>query len=162
MGRSDYEDGGTVGGKCGYAVAAIVGGPLIAFPFLLDALGDCIPGTKCTKGPDWPLVVVAVLIACVVGFGSRWLINRFIRWNHRPHERTPDQVAALLRSMLNRSASQGEIDYFISVKIADPSLDAIREQVGLLYGPGWDGAVARQSLNELLEQVEAMAAPRSV
>jgi len=64
--------------------------------------------------------------------------------------------------MLNRSASQGEIDYFISVKIADPSLDAIREQVGLLYGPGWDGAVARQSLNELVEQVEAMAAPRSV
>jgi hypothetical protein len=50
------------------------------FPFLLDALGDCVPaGTKCTQGPDWLLVAGAGLIACVVGFGSRWLINRFMR-----------------------------------------------------------------------------------
>jgi hypothetical protein len=77
--ESGYEGGGTVGGKWGCALAAIIGGPLIAFPFLLDALGDCVPGTKCTKGPDWLLVAAAVVIACVVGFASRWLINRFRR-----------------------------------------------------------------------------------
>jgi hypothetical protein len=80
VGDTGYEGGGTIGGKWGCALAAIMGGPLIAFPFLLDAFGDCDRAdTKCTNGPDWLLVAAAVVVACLVGFGSRWLINHFMR-----------------------------------------------------------------------------------
>ena len=62
--------------------------------------------------------------------------------------------------MLDGTAPDGEIDYFISVDIVDPRLDAIKDEVGLLYGPGWDSDETRHKLTELLCQVEAM--PRAV
>ena len=76
MNESGYDGGGTKGGKFGCALAAILGGPLVAAPFLADALGDCVPGASCRTGPDWVFVAFAVLSACLIGFGSRWLINR--------------------------------------------------------------------------------------
>jgi hypothetical protein len=120
---------------------------------------------SCPRGADcqgdaqllfWGGLTASALLAGVIGLASRAAINRFINWNHRPRELTPEQVAALLRAMLDGTASDGEIDYFISVDIADSRLDAIRHEVELLYGPGWDSDETRERLTELLRQAEAM------
>lgn len=154
----DYDSGRTTGGKCGCAIAALLG-LLFAFAVTGFAWFSCPRGADCRGDAQllfWGGLAVSALVAAAIGLASRAAINSFIRWNHKPRERTPEQVAALLRAMLDGTASNGEIDDFISVDIADPRLDAIKDEVGLLYGHGWDSDDTRDRLTGLLRQVEAM------
>ena len=73
----------------------------------------------------------------------------------KPIQRTPEEVAGLLRKCLNDSATDGEIDYFISCEIADPDLEKIRIEVGSMFGPGWDTPKTRNRLQDLLQRVES-------
>ncbi len=73
-----YQSGGTPGGKWGCGLAALVGAPSLGFVILLGALGDCVPDGPCHHDLDWLLMVAALGIAAVVGFGSRALINYVI------------------------------------------------------------------------------------
>lgn len=52
------------------------------------------------------------------------LLNKLFRVN-----RTPDEVVELLNSLLNKTITSEDWDYFISVKIVDPELEKIRERV---------------------------------
>lgn len=74
-----YQSGGTSGGKWGCGLAALVGVPLLGFVILLGALGDCVTDAPCHHDLDWLLMVAALVVAAVVGFGSRALINYVIR-----------------------------------------------------------------------------------
>jgi hypothetical protein len=80
---SDTHDGqegaGTVGGKWGCALSALVGLPLIGFAVLTSTLGDCLPEDACDRSLDWRLIGAALAIAAVVGFGSRAIINAIVR-----------------------------------------------------------------------------------
>jgi hypothetical protein len=70
---SGYRGGSTTGGRWGCALSIVIGLPLIGFAFAVLSLGDCAPGVQCTSG--WTLMVLAIIIAAVVGFGSRAAIN---------------------------------------------------------------------------------------
>ena len=85
----------------------------------------------------------------------RKMVEGFAAWNRKPRGRTPEQVAQLLRSALGGRATHEEMDYFISVDISDPTLNEIKEEVGSLYGPGWEDDVTREKLRQLLLRVEA-------
>jgi hypothetical protein len=76
----------------------------------------------------------------------------------KPRKLTPEQVAEFLRKCIERKATDREIDYFISVDIADPELNRVRDRVAGLYGPGWSSEETRADLRALIQQVEAMSA----
>jgi len=76
----------------------------------------------------------------------------------RPRRLTPEQVAEFLRQCIEGTAKDGEIDYFISVDIADPRLNEIRDEVGAIFGPGWGSAETREMLKVMLRRVEEMPA----
>lgn len=159
--QSGYEAGGTAGGKCGCLAAAIVGAGLL--PILgLFFMGDCAPNEQCQQNDERLLLGGLLLIAAVataVGLSSRVFINRFIAWNHKPREMTPEEAAALLRRCIDDTATAGEIDYFISVDIVDPVLDDVKDEVGVLYGPGWDDEETKARLREQLQRVEELIRP---
>jgi hypothetical protein len=98
------------------------------------------------------LVITVPLALWALRAAGRW----FIEWNFKPRERTPEQVADSLRRMLAGTATEGEIDYFISVDIADPELNDVKDRVGKLYGPGWSSEETRADLHALLRKVEGM------
>ncbi|PZU09690.1 hypothetical protein [Sphingomonas sp.] len=75
MSEDGYRGGGTLGGRWGCALSAVVGLPLIAGVFVLAALGDCAPGVECHRGPNWRLLAGAILIAIGIGFGTRLFVN---------------------------------------------------------------------------------------
>jgi len=64
------------GTKSGCGAAAIVGVPTFAFLLLMDALGDCEPGTACRKGFLLMVLLPSVLIAGAIGLLVRFLVNR--------------------------------------------------------------------------------------
>jgi hypothetical protein len=66
-----YEGAGTVGGKWGCALSALVALPLVGFAIL--------PEDTCDKSLDWQLIGAALAIAAVVGLASRLIINAFVR-----------------------------------------------------------------------------------
>ena len=66
------------------------------------------------------------------------MMDGFVGWNHKPRDRTPEQVAELLRAALNGTATHRDMDYFISIDITDPTLNDIKDEVRSLYGPGWE------------------------
>ena len=80
-----YEDAGTVGGKWGCALSALIGLPLLGFAVLISTLGDCLPEDPCDHRLDWELIGAALVIAAVVGFGSRAIINWVVR-RRRPQD----------------------------------------------------------------------------
>ncbi len=67
---------------------------------------------------------------------------------------TPRDVEAYLRDFLEGTGGDCDWDDFTSVKITDPSLDAIREEAAWVDLPLTDEG--RATLNGLLEQVRAM------
>ena len=70
-----YRGGGTIGGKWGCALSALVGLPLVLGVFVVSALGDCADGVDCHRGPSLRLILIALLIAIGIGFGTRLLVN---------------------------------------------------------------------------------------
>ena len=66
---SEYQAGGTVGGKLGCAVAGIVGVPLIALMMISMALG----------GGSWPEFLIVIAIITFVGLIVRTLVNWIVR-----------------------------------------------------------------------------------
>ncbi len=77
----------------------------------------------------------------------------------RPRKLTPEQVAEFLRKCIEGTARDGEVDYFISVEIADPRLNEVKDRVGQLFGPGWSSEETHADLEEILREVEAMLTP---
>lgn len=75
--ESAYQGGGTLGGKLGCAVAALVGLPLIGAAFIFASMGDCVPGAECIAG--WKVIAGAVIIAGLAGAGARAASNAFAR-----------------------------------------------------------------------------------
>jgi len=76
MNDGGYRGGSTPGGKWGCALASLIGIPLFCSLLLIDALGDCVPGTSCHHS-FWSMVLLPSLaIALPIGFGVRWLVNR--------------------------------------------------------------------------------------
>ena len=67
---------------------------------------------------------------------------------------TARNVEAYLRDFLEGTGGDWDWDDFTSVKITDPSLDAIREEAAWVDLPLTDGG--RATLSDLLEQVRAM------
>ena len=74
----------------------------------------------------------------------------------KPRQLSPEEAAALLRSFIDGTATGGEIDYFISCEIADPILNDVKDQVGVLFGPGWEDEDTKARLREQLRRVEQM------
>lgn len=150
---------GTFGGKCGCAAATAF--CLAALPILgLFFMGDCFSEEQCRSGNRLdqlaaPLAMAAV--ATIVGLTVRILVNRFLAWNSRPRTATAGEVAEILRKCRDGTATHREIDRFISIAIADPALDAVREEVAMLHGPGWYDETTRARLAALLQRVEALA-----
>ncbi len=70
-----YRGGATIGGKWGCALSALIGVPLIGFTILVSTLGDCVPDEPCNHGIIWSLLIPSILIAVLVGIGSRAVIN---------------------------------------------------------------------------------------
>jgi len=102
------------------------------------------------------IVMLPYLIVVIVPF----LILKILTMPfERPRRLTPEQVAAFLRKCIAGTAKDGEIDYFISVDIADARLNEIKDEVGAVFGPGWASPETREVLEDLLRRVEAMAAP---
>jgi len=79
MSRDGYQGGSTVGGRCGCGIAALIGGPIFFFLFMVDALGDCAPDAECHKGFLSMVLLPTVLVAMPIGLGVRWLVNRIAR-----------------------------------------------------------------------------------
>lgn len=154
--RGAYRGGGTAGGKCGCAAAALIG--FVLLPILgLFFMGDCEPREQCHGGGGALLfggLFAIAAVASAAGLGVRSLVNRFIAWNRRPRAMTRQEVAVLLQKCIDDTASHSEIDYFISVDIVDPLLDDVRCEVGVLHGPGWGSEETKARLREQLERVE--------
>ncbi len=77
MKRHGYTGGGTIGGKWGCAISALVGLPLLGFAFVAAALEQCARDAHCI--PDWQLFGGAIAITTVAGFVSRAGINALVK-----------------------------------------------------------------------------------
>ncbi len=70
---------GTIGGKWGCGLSALIGVPLLGLAVFVSTYGDCLPEDACDTGLDWTLIGAAAAIAALVGFGSRFIVNRLVR-----------------------------------------------------------------------------------
>lgn len=61
--------------KWGCFAAALIGLPVFAFLFLLDALGDCAPDLPCEKGFLSEVLLPTGGIALAAGMFVWWLVN---------------------------------------------------------------------------------------
>jgi len=77
--RHSLESPGTIGGKWGCALSAIVGIPLLGFAVAVTAMPDCLQNEPCDRSLDWGLIAGALAVTAIVGFGSRLLINAIAR-----------------------------------------------------------------------------------
>jgi hypothetical protein len=93
MAGEGYRGGGTVGGKVGCALAAVVGLPLLGLAILISALGDCMPDAPCNHDPQWWLILGALAISLTVGAVVRALINRFAEWRGKDLRRRTTDAA---------------------------------------------------------------------
>ena len=79
MSDGKYQGGTTAGSKWGCAVAAVIGVPLLYFLTLVDALGDCVPDSNCKKGFLPFIVAPTVVVAAVLFFVVRLVMNKMRR-----------------------------------------------------------------------------------
>jgi hypothetical protein len=80
MDDSSYKGGGTPGGRWGCAAAALIGAPVFIMLTVVDALGDCVPGARCSKGLWSHVVLPTAIVAVVVGVSVGWIVGRLVRW----------------------------------------------------------------------------------
>ncbi len=64
-----------------------------------------------------------IVIAAAIVFA---IVILLLAINRKPIDRSPEDVAAILRSLINGSLSSAEWDYFVSVGIRNPALENIR------------------------------------
>jgi hypothetical protein len=79
MSDGGYEGGGTTGGKCGCAMAALVGVPVLAILMFASFYGDCVPGERCRDNDDRRFVGIMVVVSVLAsgsGLLTRYLINK--------------------------------------------------------------------------------------
>jgi hypothetical protein len=77
-----YRSGGTAGGRCGCAAAALPMVLLAPIWFLVTTLGNCAPEDACRRNQGWDtLVMLATLAAlgALLGFSIRALVNWLVR-----------------------------------------------------------------------------------
>lgn len=104
------------------------------------------------------LPVIAVMIVPIALF-------KLVTWPfEKPLQVSTQEAAAFLRRCIDGTVEEDELDYFTSVDIADPRLADVMTRVGALFGPEWPpfekpSPETRNSLEELLRQVEAMPEP---
>jgi len=79
MAGETYDGGLSRAAKWGSAAAAIVGLPVFACLLILDALGDCEPGTGCHKGFLLMVLAPSALIASAVGLLVWFVVRRSAR-----------------------------------------------------------------------------------
>ena len=79
MSDGKYQGGTTAGSNWGCAVAAAIGVPLFCFLTLVDALGDCVPDADCKKGFLPFVVAPTAVIAAVLFFAVRFIVNKMRR-----------------------------------------------------------------------------------
>jgi len=85
MGKSDYDGGGTIGGKWGCAASALVGLPVFGFLAFVLFYGDCFDNPQCYRG-DGPRWLAAFLVTAIVAAFVGLLIRKLV--NGRTHRRS--------------------------------------------------------------------------
>jgi hypothetical protein len=77
-----YRPGGTAGGRCGCAVAALPLSLLGPVWLLINTLGDCASDDPCHRNQGWELLAMAATLAAIgalLGFSVRALVNWLVR-----------------------------------------------------------------------------------
>ena len=78
MGESDYDGGGTIGGRWGCAASAVVGLPVFGALVFVGFYGDCFDNPQCYRGDGLRWIaafLVTALVAACVGLLTRKLVN---------------------------------------------------------------------------------------
>lgn len=93
--------------------------------------------------PDYRLIMTFfIALAVVVGLLTLLLI--LVRWRGGDLERSPREVADILRRFIDGEATGHLADNFISIPIADPALDEIRNRLS-----SWSSGIPRGNLKRL-------------
>src|SRR5437870_4593806 len=99
----------------------------------------------------WPAILLAPLVIPII---LLLLLCERVFGLKSTADLTPKDVESYLQDLLDGSGGDWDWDDFTSVRITDPSLDAIREQASYVDLP-LDGT-GRATLEQLLEQVQTM------
>lgn len=99
----------------------------------------------------WPAILIAPIVIPMVVL---LLLGARLFGLKLTADRTPKDVESYLRDFLDGRGGDWHWDDFTSIRITDPTLDAIREQAQYVDLP-LDGS-GRATLEQLLEQVRAM------
>lgn len=78
MVETNYDGGGTVGGKWGCAASAAVGLPVFGALLFVFFYGDCFDNPACSRGdgPRWlAAFLITAVVAGAVGLLTRKLVN---------------------------------------------------------------------------------------
>lgn len=73
--REENYEGLDAGERWGCGVSGLLGAVCFMFLLSLDALGDCAPDTRCTKGFLTNVLLPTLLLTAAVFFGLRWLVS---------------------------------------------------------------------------------------
>ena len=110
--------------------------------------------------PDNPwwrnaLGYLAAAIILPIAIVAKLLILPFERLFARPIERTPEEVARILREFIDGTGGDWDFDDFECNTIADPLLDSIRDRASRVAEPMTEEGLA--TLRALLAEAEALA-----
>lgn len=102
----------------------------------------------------WPIkVVMFVVLAPIILFFI--LLKIVLLPFERPMQRSPDEVARYLRDFLNGTGGPWDWEDFISIPIADPRLEDLRQRASELDLPMTDDETA--PLRVLVTEAEMIA-----
>jgi hypothetical protein len=119
-----------------------------------DADGKPVFRIACGRGlhtSGWPAILLAPLFIPII---LLIVLAERLFGLKTSADLTARDVEAYLRNFLEGTGGDWDWDDFTSVKISNPSLDAIREEAARVDLPLTDGG--RATLSGLLEQVRAM------
>ena len=95
----------------------------------------------------WGFFVAATLVPTA-------LVLKLVTWPfERPMKRTAEEVVDYLEDFINGTGSDWDWDDFVSIPIADPALDTIRERASRFPEP----EVGLSELKALLQEAKALA-----
>lgn len=80
----DGYEGSSARTRWGCGVACLIGMPLFGFLLLVDALGDCIPGSECRNGFFSTVLVPSAIVALATFFAAR----AFVGWLQRRNDQS--------------------------------------------------------------------------